>query len=363
MPYAISLLPNGALYFCTTISLITTHASPGWFPFFSVTNITKLERLHRAASRSINGSLSSSPIPLLHSEVSHVYLKVTLTYFASSFYERAHRPSTSFSISGLARLRLGVKPRLSRYFWRTFLLTTPLMHLPAYSREVFFACPYSFPRNPHSVTIELTLFFSCFRSEPSIFPQVKVLAHLDSFLPHDLAICIEGSLSLSFGKDDSGLLANFSLSGTETTIYFSEDLVSSSFSAEACAIIYALPAAPASFPFLFAFSLFRFSLSNRHYVISSVFLFTSNPLAYLAETVFSFLLYYQTTMGNRVLLFPGNDAADGLAWLEAILLPFEISRSISPLTFRIHFSFFLNWRPNVSSKFFVSHLNTGFLCF
>ena len=30
---------------------LLTYASPGWFPFLSATNITKLERLHRAASR------------------------------------------------------------------------------------------------------------------------------------------------------------------------------------------------------------------------------------------------------------------------------------------------------------------------
>ena len=42
-----------------------TYASPGWFPFLSVTSFTKLERLHRAASRAITGCLSFSPIPLL----------------------------------------------------------------------------------------------------------------------------------------------------------------------------------------------------------------------------------------------------------------------------------------------------------
>ena len=45
-----------------------TYASPGWFPFLSATNFTKLERLHRAASRAITGCLSSSPIPLLLTE-------------------------------------------------------------------------------------------------------------------------------------------------------------------------------------------------------------------------------------------------------------------------------------------------------
>ena len=42
-----------------------TYASLGWFCFLSITNTTKLERLHRAASRVITGCLSSSPIPLL----------------------------------------------------------------------------------------------------------------------------------------------------------------------------------------------------------------------------------------------------------------------------------------------------------
>ena len=41
---------------------LLTYASPGWFPFLSATNITKFERLHRAASRAITGCLSSSPI-------------------------------------------------------------------------------------------------------------------------------------------------------------------------------------------------------------------------------------------------------------------------------------------------------------
>ena len=47
---------------------LLAYASPGWFPFLCVTNITKLERLHRAASRAITVCLSSFPIPLLFSE-------------------------------------------------------------------------------------------------------------------------------------------------------------------------------------------------------------------------------------------------------------------------------------------------------
>ena len=73
-----------------------TYASPGWFPFLSAINLTKLERLHQAASRAITGRLSSSPIPLLLSEASLPPLRVTLTHFTLFSYERALRLPTSF---------------------------------------------------------------------------------------------------------------------------------------------------------------------------------------------------------------------------------------------------------------------------
>ena len=91
------------------------YASPGWFPFLSVTNITKVERLHRAASRAITGCLSFSPIPLLLSETSLPPLRVTLTGFTLSSYERNLCLPTSIPISSL--VRLGVKPRLHRSSW------------------------------------------------------------------------------------------------------------------------------------------------------------------------------------------------------------------------------------------------------
>ena len=50
------------LYKSFLLSLLT-YASPGWFHFLSATNLTKWERLHRAASRAITGCLSSSPYP------------------------------------------------------------------------------------------------------------------------------------------------------------------------------------------------------------------------------------------------------------------------------------------------------------
>ena len=68
---------------------LLTHASPGWFPFLSATNLNKLERLHQAASCAITDCLLSSPIPLLLTEASLPPLRVTLTHFTLFSYERA----------------------------------------------------------------------------------------------------------------------------------------------------------------------------------------------------------------------------------------------------------------------------------
>ena len=101
-----------------------------WFPFLSVTNITKLEHLHRVGRRATTCWLSSSPIPLLLFGASLLLLQVTLTHFTLSCYERALCLPTSFPILGLARL--GVKPRLNRSCWIAFASTQPLM-LPSTS--------------------------------------------------------------------------------------------------------------------------------------------------------------------------------------------------------------------------------------
>ena len=63
--YLCFLMGPLSLLYKSFLRSLLTYASPGWFPFLSATNFTKLERLHRAASRAITGCLSSSPIPLL----------------------------------------------------------------------------------------------------------------------------------------------------------------------------------------------------------------------------------------------------------------------------------------------------------
>ena len=60
---------------------LLTYASPGWFPFLSATNFTKLKRLHRVATGTITGCLSFSPIPVLLTEASLPPLRVILTHF------------------------------------------------------------------------------------------------------------------------------------------------------------------------------------------------------------------------------------------------------------------------------------------
>ena len=122
--------------------------------------------LHRVASRAITGCLSSSFIPLLLSKASLPPLRVILTHFILSSYERALRLPTSFPISGLARL--GVKPRLCRSCWRAFASTHPLM-LPSTSpREALLACLLFLRWNLPYFTMECTLSSLCSRSDPSL---------------------------------------------------------------------------------------------------------------------------------------------------------------------------------------------------
>ena len=162
---------------------LLTYASPGWFPFLSVFNITKLECLHQPAIRVISGCLPFSLLSLLLSKAS----LPPLTHFTLSSYARALRLPNSFPISDLARL--GVKPRLYRSSWRAFAFTYPLM-LPFTSpREVPFACAPFPPWNLHSYTKESTLSSPCSRSDLPFSCQGAALTHLDSLPLHDLVLC------------------------------------------------------------------------------------------------------------------------------------------------------------------------------
>ena len=140
--------------------------------FLNATNFTKLERLHRAASRAITGCISSSPVPLLLAEASLPPLRVTLTQFTLFSHERALRLPTSFPISGLVRLE--VKPRLCRSSWRAFASTHPFMLPSTCSWEALLACPLCPPWNLPSFSVESTLPTPCSCSDTLSFAKVRL---------------------------------------------------------------------------------------------------------------------------------------------------------------------------------------------
>ena len=142
---------------------VPAYASPGWFSFSRVVNITKLERLHRGDSPAINDCLSYSHIPLFFSEASLPPLRFTLIHFTLLSCERALRLPTSFPISGLARL--GVKPRLCRSSWRALASTHPLKLSFSSPGEALLICPPSPPWNLPPFTVGFTLSSPCSRTD------------------------------------------------------------------------------------------------------------------------------------------------------------------------------------------------------
>ena len=328
---------------------LLTYASSGWFSFLSITNITKLERLHRAASRAITGCLSPSLIPLLLSDASLPPLRVTLTHFTLSSYERALRLPTSFPISGLARL--GVKPRHYRLSWRAFASAHPLM-LPSTSpREALFACS-PFPSwNPPLFTVESTLSFPCSHSDPPLSCQGAALTHLDS-LPLMFWYSEQTGLFLFLlARADPAYLPTALSVALRPLFPFQQAHYAQVFRlkpAPFCMLSAGLGSTNKS-----ATSLLL--LSDSRSVLATL---SSPPSFLLSQTLWqiwqelsslsSCSIRLQWVPGNSFL--PRNDPADELARRGVLLASSATPCSLSPLSSRIHFSLFLDWRQTVSSN-------------
>ena len=130
--------------------------------------------------RPVAPSPAASLISLLLPEASLPPLRVAVTHFVLSSYERALRLLTSFPILGLIRRRM--KPGLYGSSWKAFASTHPVILFP---REALFACL------PFLLGTCLPLLWS--PSFPLHAPalillsrQGAALPHLDSLSAHDL---------------------------------------------------------------------------------------------------------------------------------------------------------------------------------
>ena len=95
-------------------------------------------------------------------------------------------------------------------------------------KEGLLACPPYPPWNPSSFTVESTLSSPCSRFGLLFLAKVRLSLTL-ILSPHDLVLWTGGSVPFSFGKGDSGVLANCFFCGTEATLSFSASPVCSSF--------------------------------------------------------------------------------------------------------------------------------------
>ena len=171
----------------------------------------------------------------------------------------------------------------------------------------------------------------------------------------------DGSVHFPFCKSGSSVLANCSLCGIEATLFFPAGPVSSSFFAEACAILQELCWSRQHQQACHFSSLLLF-LSDSRPVLSSIFFFYL-PFLHLFFLPQSLLQIWQklsslSSCSIKVHWVPGNlfllvnNVADELARRGALLAPSASVCSLSSLISRIHSCLFSDWRHTVSLKFF-----------
>ena len=220
------------------IRFILTYASPGCFPFSFHTHITSVERMHRSSCRIITGCLSSTPIPLLHTEALLPPLRVTLTHQSLSFFERALRLPSTFPVASLANSY----PRtcLKKSSWRSFFRShnlTPNLHL---AREPLILCPPKPLGLPHLHTqFHLISHPHALAKTPSL-RNTTATSHLSSLSHSDISAWTDGSIPGRLGHGGARIHIKCTKCVTATSLSFSTGLWATSYSAENFAILHAL---------------------------------------------------------------------------------------------------------------------------
>ena len=97
-------------------------------------------------------------------------------------------------------VRLVVKIRLSRSYWKAFAPIHPLMLCSTSPKKVLCACSPTSPRNLPSFTVESTSSSSCSGSTPPLSCQGAALDHFDSLPPYNLVTWTDGYVPFPFCK-------------------------------------------------------------------------------------------------------------------------------------------------------------------
>ena len=202
-------------------SMLSFSSAPSHLCFTRIISFSKRYQLNQIGTASPSGESRYFRLPLVLSHPCSLKL-FYLPYESPCLISLYHPMSGPFVSQSLLTFLFGqtwseIKTLQN---WRAVASTHPLMLFPTFSREALLACPPSLPWNPPSLTVESTLSSALFHSDSLLFRQGAALAHLDSLPPYDLWVWTDASVPFPFGKGGSSVLANCSLCGTETTLFW-----------------------------------------------------------------------------------------------------------------------------------------------